>query len=254
MTNFTNTTKKLHKLADVCPFDFRGLIASLPNDDDGFLGHGADLSINTLLHAYRCGAFPWFNEGDPIYWWSPPTRCVIDPKTFKPSKSLVRVVKKQTWTLSVNHDFNNVMDACSQPRNHSNQTWITKSMKDAYQDLHKLGIAVSIEIWENIPNQSALIGGLYGVNLGGLFCGESMFHKKTDASKVAFWGLMRICQNYGIQLIDCQLENPHLIHLGATLISRREFLTQSKPLTVKENCGIYNTKISLPVTNLITSV
>lgn len=247
---FCMSVKLLHKLANACPFDFKNLANHPSTQDKDFLGQGADLSVHTLLNAYRCGVFPWFQEDEPILWWSPVSRCVIKPSTFKPSKSLIRYTKKQTWTLTTNHDFFSVINACSQPRSYSQDTWITQSMKNAYQDLHDLGAALSVEIWESKPHNSELIGGLYGVNIGGLFCGESMFHKKTNASKIAFWGLMTLCQKYNIQLVDCQLENPYLISLGATLIPKKEFLRQINTLTTMENCGLYDRKIQLPVTDL----
>lgn len=239
---------RLHALADTCPFDFTGAMAQ---SVDGFLGTGGDLSVPTLLHAYRSGVFPWFNHDDPICWWSPDVRCVLMPDQFTPSKSLVRTAKKQSWTLTTNLAFDAVIDACSQPRSYTDETWIGDTMKSAYADLHTLGVAVSVEIWEGVPLDSELIGGLYGVNIGAIFCGESMFHRHTDASKIAFWGLMHLCQQAGITLVDCQLENPHLMSLGAQLLPRAEFLDRLKALTQARVQGLGDEKFFLPVGDLI---
>lgn len=217
------TPTQLTTLAQTCPHDFFGMINAMA-DDDGFLATGGDLRPATLVSAYLAGAFPWYDD-EPICWWSPNPRCVIFPRQFRPSKSLVRTTKKSTWTLTTNHAFADVIHACTQARSYSQSTWINDDIKHAYTTLHHMGVAASVEIWENMPHQSPLIGGLYGLQIGGVFCGESMFHRQTDASKVAFWGLMVLCQEAGIELVDCQLENPHLMSLGANLMPRHEFLT-----------------------------
>lgn len=240
----------LHTLADACPYDFQN--AALMADSDGFLGTGADLSAATLLHAYRSGVFPWFDADDPICWWSPSTRCVIKPDAFTPSKSLVRTAKKQPWTLTTNLVFDDVIDACSQPRHYTSDTWIHDEMKMAYGELHRLGVAVSVEIWAGTPLDGELIGGLYGVNIGAIFCGESMFHRQTDASKVAFWGLMKLCQQTGIALVDCQLENPHLMSLGASLMPRSEFLQTLKALVRQDVTGLGRYQTQLKIGALLT--
>lgn len=229
------TLDQLHALADTCPIDFAFAIEQQDADDDGFLGTGADLLPATLLHAYRSGVFPWFGENDPICWFSPTPRCVISPSDFQPKKSLIRTAKKSPWQLTVNHAFDQVIDACSKPRAYSDETWIGREMKDAYQELHRLGVAISVEVWQGVPQNSELIGGLYGLNLGKLFCGESMFHKQTDTSKVAFWGLMHLCQQAEINLVDCQLENPHLMSLGARLCDRADFLN-ALPILTQSPC------------------
>lgn len=204
-----------------CAYNFPNpLTANL--DDDGLVGMGADLSPQTLRYAYAHGIFPWFNDDDPIMWWSPNPRCVIYPHTFSPSKSLTRKLKNSDWTFTLNRDFSAVINACSEARSYSNGTWITGDMIDAYTELHQLGDAHSVEIWQD--NQ--LIGGLYGVKLGQAFFGESMFHKVTDASKVAFFALMKICQISNFAWVDCQLPNNHLLSLGASVISREQFLSE----------------------------
>ncbi len=249
MTTPNHTLTSLHALADTCLYDFQN--AALMADGDGFLGTGADLSVATLLHAYRSGVFPWFDADDPICWWSPSMRCVLVPDEFHPSKSLVRTAKKQSWTLTTNLAFDAVIDACSQPRHYTSETWIHDEMKMAYGELHRLGVAVSVEIWAGVPMTSELISGLYGVNIGAIFCGESMFHRQTDASKVAFWGLMRLCQQSGIVLVDCQLENPHLMSLGATLMPRSEFLQTLKTLVHHDVAGLGGQQIQLNVSELL---
>ncbi|WP_249024907.1 leucyl/phenylalanyl-tRNA--protein transferase [Moraxella caviae] len=200
-------------------------------DTHGFIGAGADLTTPTLLNAYRNGVFPWFNAGDPICWWYPKSRCVIAPDAFTPAKSLVRTAKKSAWTLTTNQAFCQVMHACAGARKATDgtlcaDTWISDEMIDAYTALHELGVAKSVEIWEN----DALVGGLYGVQIGALFCGESMFHARSNASKIAFWGLSCLAQRAGIGLIDCQLENPHLMSLGATIIPHAQFAKHAEKL------------------------
>lgn len=214
----------LHAIADRSAFDFGSVIELA--DEDGFIGAGADLSTATLLNAYRTGVFPWFSAGDPICWWCPPTRCVIDPSDFRPAKSLIRTAKKSSWHISTNLSFDEVMRACAEPRAYTDETWIVDEMIDAYSRLHELGVAFSVEVWAGEPKDSELIGGLYGLQFGALVCGESMFHRRTDASKIAFWAMAVLAKQAGIQMIDCQLENPHLMSLGASLIPKKSFLTQ----------------------------
>lgn len=210
----------LTDLANECAYDFGAMVARLDKDDD-FVGVGADLLPSTLVGAYLQGAFPWYDD-EPIYWYSPSVRCVITPSEFRPKKSLQRTAKKSPWTLSTNLAFDEVITACANTR--PNATWINADMIHAYQHLYKLGIAKSVEVWSGKPQHSELIGGLYGLQLGQIFCGESMFHTQTDASKIAFWGLMILCQRVGIHLVDCQLENAHLMSLGAKLMPREAFL------------------------------
>lgn len=219
----------LHAIADRSAFDFRQVIGLA--DDDGFIGTGADLSTATLLSAYRTGVFPWFGEHDPLCWWCPPIRCVVHPHTFTPAKSLRRTAKQSSWHISSNLAFEQVIAACAAPRAYSDDTWINDEMIDAYTKLHQMGIAISIEVWAHEVGNSELIGGLYGLQFGSVFCGESMFHTRTDASKVAFWALNVLAHQAGIRLIDCQLENPHLMSLGASLMPKDEFLGHLHTLT-----------------------
>lgn len=240
--------QSLHHIADQCPYDFANM--HLMANHHGFIGSGADLSTSTLLHAYRCGVFPWFDDDEPICWWSPKERCVMLPDEFTPKKSLMRTAKKQSWHITTNLAFTQVIEACSQPRAYADSTWIHQSMKTAYQKLHQLGVAVSVEVWENTPQSSALIGGLYGVNIGAIFCGESMFHRQTDASKIAFWGLMTFAKQQGITLIDCQLENPHLMSLGASVMPRQHFLSQLTSLVQQPVAGLGGQTLSITTKQL----
>lgn len=210
----------IKQLAHDCNYDFKAMVSRLDKSDD-LVGVGADLAPSTLIGAYMNGVFPWYDD-EPICWYSPSTRCVITPSDFRPKKSLVRTAKKSSWVLTTNHAFDDVIHACANARPHA--TWINADMTHAYQNLHRLGVAVSIEVWADKPD-GTLIGGLYGLQLGAMFCGESMFHAQTDASKIAFWGLMMLCQKMGVELVDCQLENSHLMSLGARLMDRDEFLT-----------------------------
>lgn len=192
-------------------------------DHSDLVAIGADLEAITLLHAYSIGIFPWFNEGDDIRWFSPSPRCVLYPEQYKPSKTLLREMKKAPYTVKINQNFAMVMNNCAAPRAYcGDDTWIGPSMKKAYNELHELGIAISIEIWEN----DEMIGGLYGEKMGQAFFGESMFHKKNNASKMAFFVLAQLCKHSAFKWIDCQLPNEHLISLGAVELERKQFLQQ----------------------------
>ncbi|WP_397364445.1 leucyl/phenylalanyl-tRNA--protein transferase [Olleya sp. R77988] len=187
---------------------------------DGLLAIGGDLSTERLLSAYQNGIFPWFEDDDTILWWSPDPRFVLYPKDLKVSKSMKQVLRNFDFEVTVNKDFDAVIKACAEAnRPGQDDTWITKGMIKAYKELHQLGYAKSIEVWQN--NQ--LVGGLYGVDLGnGVFCGESMFTKVSNASKVGF---ITFIQNTNYKLIDCQVYTNHLESLGAIDISRSTFLS-----------------------------
>jgi leucyl/phenylalanyl-tRNA--protein transferase len=188
-------------------------------DAEGLLAIGGDLSPQMLVNAYRIGAFPWFNENDPILWWCPDPRLVLFPKEVKVSKSMKQVLKKGGFTFSIDQDFESVIKACSALRVEEG-TWISPEMIDAYVQLHYLGLASSVEVWQN----NALVGGLYGVQLGKVFYGESMFSVVSNASKAAliYWCLH--CLSAGIELIDCQQSTAHLKSMGAREISRKAFI------------------------------
>jgi len=187
-------------------------------DAEGLLAIGGDLSPERLLLAYKSGIFPWFEEGQPILWWSPNPRFVLFPEQLKMSKSTRQILRNKDFVVTVNKDFEAVIRSCSQiKRNGEAGTWITNDMINAYLKLHQLGYAKSIEVWQN----EELIGGLYGIDLGDVFCGESMFSKVSNASKV---GLITFIQNSNYKLIDCQMYTNHLASLGAEEISRDMFL------------------------------
>lgn len=214
-----------------CRYDFHSALDNVLSDgnenDDGFVVMGGDLKPSTLICAYSQGLFPWFNEGEPIAWWSPSPRCVIYPSAFLPSKTLKRTAKSKNWYITINRNFAEVIQACSEARAYAQGTWINPDMILAYTELNKIGFAYSVEVWDTHPHQSStanLIGGLYGLKLGQAFFGESMFHRATDASKVAFWALMRLCEQSGFKWVDCQLPNKHLMSLGAECLSRSDFL------------------------------
>jgi leucyl/phenylalanyl-tRNA--protein transferase len=190
-------------------------------DENGLLAIGGDLTPARLILAYRSGIFPWFNEADPICWWSPDPRFVLYPSELKISKSMQQVVKKQTFQFSTNKAFKAVIHACSTtPRNGQDGTWITNEMQDAYLHMHQLGYAHSAEAWLN----NELVGGLYGIRLGNVFFGESMFSHVSNASKFAFIQYVQQLQKENVQLIDCQLHTHHLESLGATMIPRKTFM------------------------------
>lgn len=191
-------------------------------EPDGLLAAGGNLLPTTLLKAYRQGIFPWYQDDDPILWWSPATRCVLKPSSFHCSKSLRKTLRRNNYTVTTNRAFTEVISACSDPRDIEGGTWITDEMITAYIELHHQGYAHSIEVW----HQEELVGGLYGLAVGGLFCGESMFSRSANASKIAMAHLCRWGLQAGVDLIDCQLVNPHLLSLGAEPMDRDLFLNK----------------------------
>ncbi|ALJ05843.1 leucyl/phenylalanyl-tRNA--protein transferase [Pseudalgibacter alginicilyticus] len=186
---------------------------------EGLLAIGGDLSTERIIEAYKKGIFPWFGNDDPILWWSPDPRFVLFPEKLKVSKSMKQVLRKVDYKITINKAFEEVITACSMSKRvGQNSTWITSGMQKAYVDLYKLGYAKSVEVWKN----NKLIAGLYGVDLNnGVFCGESMFTKESNASKVGF---ITFVQNTNYKLIDCQVYTNHLESLGAEDISRASFL------------------------------
>ncbi len=188
--------------------------------EDGLLAVGGDLSAERLLLAYQSGIFPWFSEDDPILWWSPDPRFVLYPEQLKVAKSMRSLFNKNTYQITYNTAFESVIDQCKQTaRPGQESTWITDDMKLAYIELHKRGIAKSVEVWMD----GILVGGFYGVDLGGVFCGESMFSKQSNASKFAFIHFVRKFKEEGGKLIDCQVHTNHLASLGAVEIPRTQF-------------------------------
>jgi leucyl/phenylalanyl-tRNA--protein transferase len=189
-------------------------------DPSGLLAAGGDLRPERLIAAYQRGIFPWYSPGQPVLWWSPDPREVLWPQEFRASRSLRRAIRRRGFSLHEDRDFGAVVSACAAPRSRSPGTWITAEMKLAYCALHARGFAHSYEIWKG----DALVGGLYGVRLGGVFFGESMFSREADGSKAALAGLVARSPALGIALIDCQLPSAHLRSLGSRPIPRREFL------------------------------
>ena len=189
-------------------------------EPDGLLAVGGNLSPSTLIDAYRQGIFPWYQDDDPILWWSPSERCVIQMGNLHLSKSLRRTLRRQQYTVTRVQDFAAVLEACAAPRDGDSGTWITAEMAEAYIQLHQIGQAHSVEVWES----EQLVGGIYGVAVGDVFCGESMFSRVTDGSKIAMAYLCHWLYQQEFRLLDCQIENPHLISMGAELMPRDEFL------------------------------
>ncbi len=197
-------------------------------DEDGLVGIGGDLSIDRLLLAYRSGIFPWYNADEPILWYSPNPRFVLHPDELKVSKSMQTLIRKEAWTFTVNQDFASTIRQCRiAKRKYQTGTWIHDAMEEAYIRLHEAGYAISAECWSN----GELIGGLYGVQLDRVFCGESMFSLEKNASKFAFIHVVTYLKELGIQLIDCQVHTDHLESLGARMISRDTFLTYLNEVT-----------------------
>lgn len=190
-------------------------------DEHGFLAVGGDLSTERLIAAYRNGIFPWYNEDEPICWWSPDPRCVLFPDKLKVSKSMKKIIRDRAFRFSMNKAFEKVMRSCQQlERKGGNGTWIQDEMIVAYTELHHLGFAHSAEAWLG----DELVGGLYGIRIGKIFFGESMFSKVSNASKLAFIKYVDYLQKDEVVLIDCQQQTDHLISLGAEMISRDSFV------------------------------
>jgi len=189
-------------------------------DPDGLLAIGGDLSPDRLIEAYRQGIFPWFQQGQPILWWSPDPRWVIFPDDFHLSRSLRKVVNRREFSVTFDRSFEQVLTGCASPAPGREETWITDDMRCAYIQLFAMGLAHSVECWE----QEQLVGGLYGIALGKVFFGESMFSRRTNASKVAMARLVEKLRQDGFRLIDCQVHTRHLESLGSTPISRTDFI------------------------------
>jgi len=221
-------------------YDFPDVRLAL-KEPDGLLAIGGDLSTGRLLSAYRSGIFPWYSEGQPLLWWSPDPRFVLLPEKLKISRSLRKTINSQRFKVTVNHNFEKVIRACmSVPRLNQEGTWITGDMINAYIDLHQQGFAHSVECWY----EDHLVGGLYGICIGEVFFGESMFSKMTDASKVAFVHFVNFLQRSNIKLIDCQVYTAHLESLGARLIPRDDFI-QLLDVLCEQKSNLASRSISL---------
>jgi len=200
------------------------MISQFPPPDvarpDGLLAIGGDLSSDTLIAAYSQGIFPWFNEGQPILWWSPDPRLVLFPNRLRISKSLRKNLKNKGYLILFDDKFGAVMRACAEQRENQDGTWINPLMLEAYDEMHRQGWAHSVEVFNG---DGQLVGGLYGISIGKVFFGESMFHRERDVSKIALFALCRHLQAWGYTVIDCQVHTDHLVSLGAEEIPRSSF-------------------------------
>lgn len=188
-------------------------------EPNGLLAAGGDLSPERLLAAYRHGCFPWYQEGQPLLWWSPDPRTVLYPEELHVSRSLAKKLRQGVFDVTFDRAFRDVIEGCAAPRDYADGTWITTPMQNAYVKLHQLGVAHSVEVWQD----GQLVGGLYGLAIGRLFFGESMFSRATDASKVGFVTLVERLRGWDFKLIDCQMPTQHLASFGARAIPRRIF-------------------------------
>lgn len=203
---------------------------SQPN---GLLAVGGDLSVPRLVSAYSKGIFPWFSEHDPILWWSPEPRAIIHLNDLRINRTLHKYLQKSPYHVTINKNFKAVINHCANAPFRNDDTWIVDDMVNAYIELHKQGFAHSIEVWHD----KTLVGGLYGVALGGYFSGESMFYSQTNASKVALVALAKLLQQLGITFIDCQLQNPFLESMGAIEISRKSFIKRQQQEIKRHVCN-----------------
>ena len=195
--------------------------SALSANNDGIVAIGGDLDPKRILNAYKQGIFPWFESDDYLVWWSPDPRMVLFPEKLRISKSTKKVLKDANFKVTFNQSFDEVVDCCAKVKRFGqNGTWITEGLKKAYNLLHKEGHAFSVEVWKDFE----LVGGLYGIDLGDIFCGESMFSKENNASKIGFIHLIKELSKNGYKLIDCQVPSAHLKSLGAEEISREQFL------------------------------
>nr|WP_086938007.1 leucyl/phenylalanyl-tRNA--protein transferase [Thaumasiovibrio occultus] len=203
-------------------------------EPNGLLAFGGDLSPERLIAAYRQGIFPWFSLGEPILWWSPAPRTVFICEQYAPSRSTRRFQNKHNYRVTINYAFDQVIDLCADTRG-IEETWISAEMKTAYKQLHQLGHAHSVEVWKD----EQLVGGMYGIGIGQLFCGESMFSLADNASKIALWYFNQHFVRCGGQLLDCQVMNPHLASLGAVKIDQAAFLdaiAQLQAMPLADHC------------------
>jgi len=196
-------------------------------DPNGLLAIGGDLSLTRLIRAYSQGIFPWYNPDEPILWWSPDPRAVLLPDQMRISRSLGKTIRKADYAVTLDTVYRRVLESCAAPRANARGTWLGPSMRDAYELLHYRGYSHSVEVWRN----GELIGGLYGVAIGEVFFGESMFSRASDASKIGLYWLVEQLKAWRFQLIDCQVASSHLASLGAQEVSRERFLNLLRPAT-----------------------
>ena len=205
------------------PFPDTRLALRSPN---GLLAWGGDLDPRRLLRAYRMGIFPWYSDGQPVLWWSPAPRCVIYPADVYLSRRTRRRYNSGRYRLTADNAFDDVIEGCAGPRAYDAGTWITPELRQAFGHLHRWGYAHSVEVWQD----DELCGGIYGLTIGSVFFGESMFSRSTDASKIALIALCRLLEHRGFGLLDCQVANPHLRRMGAVEVNRRLFERQLRKL------------------------
>jgi leucyl/phenylalanyl-tRNA--protein transferase len=222
-----------------------------PEQSEGLIAAGYDISANRLMEAYGRGIFPWYVEGQPVLWWSPHPRMVlmldelIVPKSLR--KTIRNVAQSQKLRITINQQFAAVMRACAEPRADQDGTWITDEMLDAYCALHEQGNAQSVEMWsDNDDGNPELVGGLYGVSIGRMFYGESMFTRVSDASKIALVALVHLLKSQGFRMIDCQQNTAHLARFGAKEIDRSDFLSAMAPLTKESSPNWRELSIQIP--------
>jgi leucyl/phenylalanyl-tRNA---protein transferase len=213
------SNNKLYWIADNILADEFPDVSHALTEPDGLLAIGSDLNPDLLLEAYQKGIFPWYSEGQPVMWWSPDPRCVLFPGEFKISRSLKKSLRKDDYIVTFDQAFSDVVKSCAEPRLESPGTWITQAIIKNYQLLHESGHAHSVECWY----QGKLVGGLYGIAIGQIFFGESMFSRMTDTSKICFAHLIHLLKSRGYKLIDCQVYSKYLEQLGARVIPRDEF-------------------------------
>jgi leucyl/phenylalanyl-tRNA---protein transferase len=230
MTRGHTAYNKLYWVKDnIIASDFPDISAAL-REPDGLLAIGGDLSPERLLNAYRLGIFPWYSEGQPILWWSPDPRWVLEPEDMRISRSLQKTLRRMKYRVTFNEDFPGVIEMCAEPRKDSCDTWITTEVKKSYKILHQQGYAHSVECWHD----NTLAGGLYGVAIGRIFFGESMFSQMQDASKVALVHLARRLRCWKFRLIDCQVFSKHLESLGAIPMPRNVFADLLRQFCTRE--------------------
>lgn len=199
-------------------------------EPNGLLALGGDLSVERLVSAYSNGIFPWYNQGEPVLWWSPNPRAIIPTDQLRINRTLRKFLKSCPYHVTLNHAFEEVIEYCADAPFRREGTWIIDEMIDAYKELHKQGYAHSVEVWQ----ENTLVGGLYGIAVGGFFSGESMFYSQKNASKVALVALANLLQTQGIKFIDCQIANPFLVDMGCIEVSRQAFIDQQSLLVNKQ--------------------
>lgn len=206
---------------------------SARREPNGLLAAGGGLSVPRLVDAYARGVFPWFSDGDPVLWWCPDPRLILPTDAVHVSRSLARRLARDDYRVTLDTAFGPVMQACAEPREHEEGTWISAEMIAAYEALHAAGHAHSLEIWQ----EDALVGGIYGVAIGAAFFGESMFSRVSDGSKLAVVWLAAQLGRWGVPFIDCQVRSDHLVRMGAVEVARREFLRRLRPLVAAPGPG-----------------